>query len=140
MNCDLKKAFINIQRFEMLMYGSTLASTLISQLAFLHNSYIWLWKVSFKSNLKPKSFSHSLFTIPKSSVFILISSFTLLNSKWHLSALPLKILWLNQLNKVFKGFSKEAITPSISSAIRYVVLLVYICCYIYVINFKEEIR
>ena len=87
----------------MLMYVATLASALIFQLVFLHNSDTWLLKVSLKSNLTPKSFSHLLFTTLKSSIFILTSSFTL-NSKWHLLALLLKRLSLNHLNKVFEAF------------------------------------
>ena len=42
----LKKAFIKLRRFEMLMYGATLGSTLIFRLAFLHKSDTWLLKVS----------------------------------------------------------------------------------------------
>ena len=34
----LKKAFIKLRRFEMLMYGATLGTTLIFRLAFLHKS------------------------------------------------------------------------------------------------------
>ena len=87
----------------------------------IYKSDIWLLKVSLYSNFTAKSFWHSLFTILKSPIFILTSSFTL-TSKWHLSVLPLKRLALNRLNKVFEAFSKEVITPSIPSAVIYGVL------------------
>ena len=45
-----------------------------------------------------------------------------LTGKWHLSALPLKRLSLNYLNKMFEAFSKEAITPPISYAVTYGIL------------------
>ena len=99
LNCDLKKAFIKIRRFEMLMYGLILASALIFRLAFLNKFDTWLLKVSLQLTLIPKSFSHLLFTILKSPIFIL-TSFLMLASNWHLSALLLKRLSLNYLNKV----------------------------------------
>ena len=46
LHCDLKKVFIKIRHFEMLMYGATLGSPLIFPLAFLHKSDTW--SVSFK--------------------------------------------------------------------------------------------
>ena len=42
----MKNAFIKIRRFELLIYGATLASALIFRLAFVHNSQLWSLKVS----------------------------------------------------------------------------------------------
>ena len=125
LNCDLKKAFIKIRRFEMLMYGLILASALIFRLAFLNKFDTWLLKVSLQLTLIPKSFSHLLFTVLKSPIFIL-TSFLILTSNWHLSALLLKRLSPNYLNKVFETFSKEAVTSTISSTTTYGVSMVNI--------------
>ena len=42
----MKNAFIKIRRFELLIYGATLASALIFRLALIRNSQLWSLKVS----------------------------------------------------------------------------------------------
>ena len=44
-------------------------------------------------------------------------------NKWYLSALPFNKLFSNHSNRAFDAFSKDAITPLMSSAMTYGVLL-----------------
>ena len=121
LNCDLKNAFIRIGLFEIFIFEITRDNAWIFLLAFLDSSEMWSSKESLWSNLTPNSFSLLLLVMSKFPIFILTLLFVLTN-KWHLSALVLIKLSLKHLNKVSEASSKDLITPSVLSAITYVVL------------------
>ena len=104
------------------MYEAILASAEIFLLAFLIQiPVICFSNVSSMSNLTASNFSNSLIFMSHSFTLVLTTSLELTN-KWHLSALSFNKLFLNHSGNAFDVFSKVAITPLISSAIKYGVL------------------
>ena len=118
LNRDLNNAFIRILLFEIFIYKATLDNAWIFLLAFLHRSEIWSSEESLWSNLAPNSFSLLLLVVSNFPIFILTVLFVLTN-KWHLLALIFLKLSLNYLNEISEASSKDLITPSILSVIKY---------------------
>ena len=97
----------NINNFLLLkpMKGVALANADIFLLAFLRKSVRWLLKFKFTSVFTPNSFSHLLYILITTGLFVLTNT-------WHLSLLLFKRLFLNQLNinKESEACSKDATT------------------------------
>ena len=82
----MKNAFNNNLFWFKSIYGVIPAKAFNLRLAFLEISLMWASKVSFGSNLTPKSFSHGLLHIFWFSTIVLTLS-SMLQMKWHLSGL-----------------------------------------------------
>ena len=108
LKCGLKEALISSCRERFLLVHKFFV------LVFLQISVTCFSNFSLFSNMTPSNFSHSLFFISYSLTLKLTASLKL-NNKWHLSALFFNNLFSNYSNKAFDAFSKDAITPLMSS-------------------------
>ena len=71
------------------------------------------------------NFSHLLICMSYSLTLLLMASLELTN-KWHLSALLFNKLFSNHSNKAFDAFSKDPVTPLMSSTITYQSIIICI--------------
>ena len=117
---DLNNTF-----FEIFIYRFTLSTAWIFLLGFLHNSELWLLKVSLRSNLAAKkqlSFSQWLFFISKIFYYSYNNSVVCANELIILAALIFIRLSLKDLNNSVEASFKDLTTSSMLFVLSYGVL------------------